>query len=399
MSLAACMIVKNEEELLPQCLDSVKDVVDEIVIVDTGSTDKTVEIAESYGARVYYFPWNDSFSDARNESLKHVESDWILVIDADEKLEEKDVPVLMDFIKRAEGEWKQVNAGVVTFLNHNMGGMGKHEAERVFRKGTIRFEGIIHNQAKYEGNPIRLPINIHHYGYSKERMDAKADYRATLLEKAIAEEPYSPFWRYNLLRMYRALERWDDIITQGLEYFDLVGRGLLEKASQAEQLIRLDMSTAYRMMEKQEDAEKLLLELVEQYPLNIDGYYFLGELYGRQEKHEQALQAYDRYLKAREVLRNTQDHDPLIRDTWGSSMDVYNNMAVSFFATGMIEDALVCIRITRKERGKNSQHRLNWITMVKDIMHQAIETYFNLGEIETGGEEPEVAGVTVESDN
>ena len=85
-SLSACMIVKNEEKFLAQCLNSIKDAVDEIIIVDTGSTDKTVEIAQSFGAKVYHHPWRNSFSEARNHSLSYATCDWILQIDADEAL-------------------------------------------------------------------------------------------------------------------------------------------------------------------------------------------------------------------------------------------------------------------------------------------------------------------------
>ncbi len=69
-ALSLCMIVKDEEEFLPQCLDSVKDVGDEMIIVDTGSTDRTIKIAESYGAQVYHHPWQGSFSEARNYGLQ-----------------------------------------------------------------------------------------------------------------------------------------------------------------------------------------------------------------------------------------------------------------------------------------------------------------------------------------
>ncbi|MGC9064474.1 MAG: glycosyltransferase, partial [bacterium] len=82
-TITLCMIVKNEEEHLPNALNSVKDVVDEIIIVDTGSTDNTVEIAKSFGAKVYYYEWNDDFASARNEALKHATCDWILSMDAD----------------------------------------------------------------------------------------------------------------------------------------------------------------------------------------------------------------------------------------------------------------------------------------------------------------------------
>ena len=82
--ISLCMIVKNEEEYLPRCLENIKDIVDEIIIVDTGSTDKTVEIAKSYGAKVYYFKWNNNFSEARNVSLKYATKDWILILNVDD---------------------------------------------------------------------------------------------------------------------------------------------------------------------------------------------------------------------------------------------------------------------------------------------------------------------------
>jgi glycosyltransferase involved in cell wall biosynthesis len=86
MKLSLCMIVKNEEINLPKCLQSVKNVVDEIVILDTGSTDQTTQIAVDFGAKVHYFQWCNDFSAARNEALKYVTGDWILVLDADETL-------------------------------------------------------------------------------------------------------------------------------------------------------------------------------------------------------------------------------------------------------------------------------------------------------------------------
>ena len=92
MKLSFCMIVKNEEASLPQCLNSVKDVVDEMVVLDTGSTDKTVEIAKEFGAKVYHFEWCNDLSAARNESLKYVQGDWVLVLDADEVLTPEIVP-------------------------------------------------------------------------------------------------------------------------------------------------------------------------------------------------------------------------------------------------------------------------------------------------------------------
>ena len=85
--VSLCMIVKNEEKNLPDCLASIRDAVDEIVIIDTGSTDGTRQIAASFGARVFDLPWSDSFADARNASIEHARGEWIFWMDADDRID------------------------------------------------------------------------------------------------------------------------------------------------------------------------------------------------------------------------------------------------------------------------------------------------------------------------
>jgi glycosyltransferase involved in cell wall biosynthesis len=102
MKISLCMIVKNEETSLPKCLGSVKNFVDEIIVLDTGSTDKTPQIAAQFGAKVHYFTWNNNFSTARNEALKYVTGDWILVLDADETLTPEIIPLLKVVLNKEE---------------------------------------------------------------------------------------------------------------------------------------------------------------------------------------------------------------------------------------------------------------------------------------------------------
>ncbi|MFH1624068.1 MAG: glycosyltransferase family 2 protein, partial [Pseudomonadota bacterium] len=90
-TLSLCMIVRDEEDCLPHCLNSVRSIVDEIIIVDTGSTDKTIQIAKDFGAKVIQHPWKNDFAEARNVSLQHAACDWILVLDADEIIAERDL--------------------------------------------------------------------------------------------------------------------------------------------------------------------------------------------------------------------------------------------------------------------------------------------------------------------
>ncbi len=99
--LSVCMIAKDEEGVIDNCLRSVKDLGDEIVLIDTGSTDRTVEIARSFGARVYHFRWCDDFSAARNQYLKHARGDWIFWVDADDILPERSVPRIKKLVRNA----------------------------------------------------------------------------------------------------------------------------------------------------------------------------------------------------------------------------------------------------------------------------------------------------------
>ncbi|HYF75279.1 MAG TPA: glycosyltransferase family 2 protein, partial [Candidatus Nitrosocosmicus sp.] len=87
-TVSLCMIVKNEEKFLENCLKSVKDFVDEMIVVDTGSADRTVEIAKSHNARVFYFEWINDFAAARNYALDQATGEYVLVMDADEYLEQ-----------------------------------------------------------------------------------------------------------------------------------------------------------------------------------------------------------------------------------------------------------------------------------------------------------------------
>lgn len=103
-SVSLCMIVKNEEENISRALTSVKDLVDEMIVVDTGSTDRTKEIAGSLGAKVYDFAWTDSFADARNFSLSKAGGNWILILDADEVISSSDYGKLRELIAEGSGD-------------------------------------------------------------------------------------------------------------------------------------------------------------------------------------------------------------------------------------------------------------------------------------------------------
>jgi tetratricopeptide (TPR) repeat protein len=206
-TVSACIMVKNEEEMLPGCLDSLRDWVDEIVIVDTGSTDRTVEIAHQYGAKVFHHPWQNSFSESRNHTLEHATSDWVFIIDADERLYIEDIPQVYQILNQTEYPLVAVNVfnfypeieDTVTFL----------PSKRFFRTSLgLRYSGIVHNQLQVpEGTlTLKTAIRIKHYGYglSKERMTAKLARTRALLEKQLSESPDDAFALFNYAQLHRA---------------------------------------------------------------------------------------------------------------------------------------------------------------------------------------------------
>ena len=184
-SISLCMIVKNEEANLRSCLESVRTLVDEIIVVDTGSTDRTTEIAQSYGAKIHFFPWNDDFSSARNESLKYATGEWILVLDADEVLDVKDhisirqliaakgvdaySLVQRTYLKRSAcADWISLEAE--TELARGCHGYITSRLVRLFRNNEhVCFKGRVHEQVEidllYQNKVIvTTDIPIHHYG-------------------------------------------------------------------------------------------------------------------------------------------------------------------------------------------------------------------------------------------
>ncbi len=191
-SISLCMIVKNEEQNLPRCLESVAGLVDEIIIVDTGSTDRTVEIAKSYGANVFFHPWEGSFSKARNYSLKYATCEWILYLDADEELRNGDSSVLKN-IARNNGY------SVVSFIIQNRYNDSKLEGYarmvRFFKNFSgIYYEGIVHNTIIYSGKCLNSSVTVIHHGYnlSEEKMNEKFIRTSTLLKRQIESDPYNP---------------------------------------------------------------------------------------------------------------------------------------------------------------------------------------------------------------
>jgi len=193
LMISLCMIVRNEEKFLGPCLESASPAVDEIIVVDTGSTDGTAGIAGDYDAKIFPFPWRDDFSAARNASLERAKGDWILVLDADEALEEGAAARIRD---SAGG---RIHCGFFMPLTNELDD-GKRTTCSMVRlfvnRPEIRYRYLIHEQmlpdltqyARRTGRPIgRLKAGIIHHGYQTQVMEKrdKIERNERLFEKQL----------------------------------------------------------------------------------------------------------------------------------------------------------------------------------------------------------------------
>jgi len=267
---SASMIVRNEEKFLEGCLESIKDAVDEIVIVDTGSTDGTKEIAARYGARVFDFPWTGDFAAARNRALDHCRGAWILYIDADERLRH---PGREEVRRMLSDE----SMAVYTVRFHPIGGYTAYKEYRIFRNDPcIRFYSAIHEtifpsiEAFMEENGLGIgesALAIDHTGYDGE-LTHKHERNLPLLLSQIEHDPRRMYLRWQL-----------GVAQKGLGDVEGAERTWTEaiEISRSKEAVTHDDSHAYYEMiclmnERGEDCGELLEEALALFP---DNYLFI----------------------------------------------------------------------------------------------------------------------------
>ena len=232
--VSICMIVKDEEANLTRCLDSLLPIIREpwaeLIIVDTGSTDRSVEVARKYTDKVFvkeFIPWN--FSEARNFCSSHATGRWIFCMDADEQIAQDSLYQLTDFLWNP----KYDEFGTIFFALHNYSDREfRNYAEmtqpRVFRNtGKPIYSGDVHNRPECE-TPYLMATNviIRHYGYMFEGkadlFEKKCARTLPMLEKDHAEKPDDLHVLTHLVKQYYVMKRWSDTIEYGEKWVSLM---------------------------------------------------------------------------------------------------------------------------------------------------------------------------------
>ena len=348
LPISLCMIVKDEEAFLDASLKSVISELglDDIVVVDTGSADKTKEIALDNGARVFDFEWCDDFSAARNFSSDKAKHDWVLAIDADEVVREVDKKEFASLI-----EDTQVHSiGAIKVIS--LPGSDPSNISRFYNRKFYKWEGSIHEQIVPIDNRPKSIVNMHlvvdHYGYTPEVKESKGKFERNIrmLEEALESKPDDPYILAQLGKCYYV--NGGDL-TMACKYF--------KEALSIEDDYRLEYVYitveyyGYSLLNtgQYEEALEHVLKYAEYYNNKVEYRFLSAHVFQNNGLFQEAVEYYESCL-------GVDVFDPQGMTSFLS----YYNIGVILECVGMIEDAIdVYSKCGNYEPAQNRLKELN----------------------------------------
>jgi glycosyltransferase involved in cell wall biosynthesis len=357
--LSAAIIVRDEADFLRECLTSIRDVCDEIVVVDTGSVDDSREVARSFDAVLGEFPWNDSFADARNVSLEMATGEWILYIDADEQLVDLDIAAA-----RAELE-ARTDAIALRTLFYSRPHYSPYREFRVWRhRDDIRFFGRIHEavvpdilRVSHEQSlviDISASLSICHYGYEGDQTH-KHLRNLPLLERRVVEFPNRCYLWHHLGSVRIALGDEVGALDAWMTGLALIRQRGIDDMSDS----LLYSSVAKYHLERGDDISDLLDEMRTVVPWFLMVDWYEGIALQRLGRHEEAIDRYQ-YLIAK---------GPNVESTYiAYDNRIFTDLAwsaigVSLYELGRFDGSLQAYRTAAAHQPENLEYRTKVIAL------------------------------------
>ncbi|MFE5324105.1 glycosyltransferase [Paenibacillus sp. NPDC056579] len=357
--LSLCMIVKNEEKLLKRCLDSIADLVDEIVITDTGSTDRTKEIAYQYTDKVYDFTWTNDFAAARNHGIQHAEGRWILWLDADEYVSNNHKEGLRTLLKNLDEA--APTALLVPILNYIGDSLENRfiesSAARIFlNHQDIIFTRPIHEQVTYLNGQLKYyntDFFIFHTGYThevhveKDKSTRNLSIFEDMSEKSIPKDNYQLFTLANEYMMIGNHKK-------ALYYYERV----YKRANKNESwFIHCTVQYIFASMELKRYKEAIVLieEAIGRWGQYPDFYCYLGVIYKTLGFDDHAIQNFEKSLELAELASASSGKFWLVSPNFGS-ITPYMKLNEIFSKQGNLPKVIYCLS---KIIGMNSSDSIN----------------------------------------
>ena len=298
MLLSIVMMVKNEERYLNKTLESLKplmeDINSELIILDTGSDDSTVEIAKRYTDKVFFDDWNNDFAHMRNISISYASGDWILILDADEQLTNYDK--LKEFFN--SDLCHKYNSACITLKNILSQDEESYSIAPMLRLFK-NYEGFGYKGAIHEQPIFKMPIYndiamFNHYGYLFEDEEIKQlkDIRnKKILIEEVKKSPNDPYMNYQLGKNYIIANEYEDALYYMEKAYDIYN-----KINYIPIFVTLDLASLYIDLSEFDKCEKLCTKYIKKDNKNIDIYYYLATSQKQLNKHTKSIENYKRYL-------------------------------------------------------------------------------------------------------
>ncbi|MBO9533281.1 MAG: glycosyltransferase [Solirubrobacteraceae bacterium] len=309
LTVTLCLIVRDEEEMIGRCLAAARPGVDEIVIVDTGSRDRTVEICESYGARVLHHTWTGDFSEARNIGMDAATGDWLVWLDADEVFVEGDAEKLRPL---AQQTWRECYR--MDMIHHlgdiDDGEQAMHSPFRMCRnRPEYRFRDRVHEQIGYSFPAYLInerfehaDVRIDHFGYlGQVRSDrGKSDRNITLILQQMEEGEDTSFAHFNLGSEYSVIPEAESQ-AQALEHFRIAWRKVTDNLDFKLQgflpSLVLRYVRALRVHEEWEEMDEACATIHQHFPRFTDVYFEQGLAAAERSEFAEARELFERCLE------------------------------------------------------------------------------------------------------
>jgi glycosyltransferase involved in cell wall biosynthesis len=316
--ISLCMIVKNEEKVLRRCLESVKDLVDEIIIVDTGSTDQTKAIASEYTSFIYDYEWIKDFSAARNESIRKATTKWILCLDADEYVQQEDKQKLRDYLTSLDATKPTVFIlPVMNILGEsekNTSGMMESSMVRLFPNNPdICFNQPIHEQitfSKGQLSYLTYSFFIFHTGYTHETATSKNKSQRNLeiFETMKTSKKLNPYYNYSLGNEYSSVNNFKKSIYYYEKAFNQAKPDMIWYKHCLDAMVN-----TYFSLNRFKDAYNCIQTGLSQWPEFTDFHFYSGLLYHYLGLYEQAKDHFYKCIQISEQASINKKQASLVR--------------------------------------------------------------------------------------
>ncbi|WP_102264377.1 glycosyltransferase [Mesobacillus jeotgali] len=335
-TLALIMIVKNEQKKIKRCIDSVKDFVSEIIIVDTGSTDNTRDIALEKGANVFEYEWNHNFSNARNFSISKSTCDWNLVLDADEYILSGH-HLLNDFINKSDNEIGRINI-LSKYLVNEQEQIESSYVSRVFPNNGIFFTGRVHEQLDTDLPRVNIPVEVSHDGYYQTD---KTERNLPLLLDELSVSPNDDYILYQIGKQYYLKQEY----IKANSYFDLSYKKISNNVNYKNKMV---IDYIYSLIKS--GNFELGLQIIEEEKNNllfstdfhfICGVFYMELVFSNVNKYINFFPYIEReYLTCLNIDKNKKQE--MVMGT-GSFLALYN-LGTLYESTGNISKAIDCYK-------------------------------------------------------